>query len=309
MLGWPQGCIETDLGRSVSYLSPTSLGELVTLRAEKPDWLIVAGGTDVMVPINFGRLRPEGIIDVSRVKELLDHSLESGMLRIGAGVSFSRIQSQLSNVVPGFAIAARGVASPQIRAVATIGGNLGTGSPAGDAHPFLIAADTTVEMVSIRGTRTVPVSDFFLSPGKTVLEDDEVISTISMPVSNRMSQQFSKIGARNAMVISIASVGLVIDWERARVGIGLGSVGPTPIRAVDAEYYLESLLWSDDSLEGGHSALDKLTSEQIAEFVELVQQAATPIDDLRGPASYRRHTVGVMARRCLAWCLDERQAV
>jgi CO/xanthine dehydrogenase FAD-binding subunit len=284
----------------VNYARPSTLGALLRDRAAHPDWLLVAGGTDVMVPINFGSSRPQGLIDASRVEGLADveHCAEGGV-RLGAGVTFARIERELTGALPGLAVAARAVASPQIRAVATIGGNLGTASPAGDAHPVLLAAGSTVELQSLHGRRSVPCEDFFLGPGRTALGPDEVITSVFVPRSASVSQQFAKIGPRNAMVISVASLGLVIDWEEQTVGVGLGSVGPTPLRAPEAEEHLRGLLF-----EGASTAFD-VPRREIDEFARLTAVAARPIDDVRGTAAYRRHTVGLMARRCLTWALQD----
>jgi CO/xanthine dehydrogenase FAD-binding subunit len=285
----------------VTYARPTTLEELVRERAAHPDWLIVAGGTDVMVPINFGSSRPAGLIDVSRVSELDHVETAAGGLRLGAGVTFARIERELAGDLPGLAVAARAVASPQIRAVATIGGNLGTASPAGDAHPVLLAAGSSVEITSARGSRSVPYAEFFLGPGRSVLAADEVIVSVSVPRSAHVSQQFAKIGPRNAMVIAVASLGLVIDWADQRVGVGLGSVGPTPLRAPAAEELLRQVLFA--GTEGG----TPVPRREVDEFARLVAGAARPIDDVRGTAAYRRHTVGLMARRCLTWALHEQK--
>jgi CO/xanthine dehydrogenase FAD-binding subunit len=293
----------------VSYVRPTDLDQLVRARADHPGWLIVAGGTDVMVPINFGRLRPPGVIDVTRVTGLDAVERREGGIRLGAGVTFARIEKDLAGVLPGLAVAARAVASPQIRAVATIGGNLGTGSPAGDAHPFLLAADATVELRSVRGTREVPCVGFYVGPGRTDLAEDEVIAAVHVPLSGDMSQQFAKIGTRNAMVIAVASLGLVIDWSARRAGVGLGSVGPTPLRAAEAEHYLSEALWGASTAADRDSRAGVLTQGEIDEFARLVAEATRPIDDVRGTADYRRHTVKLMAQRCLGWALQERGVV
>ena len=284
----------------MSYARPEDLDELVRTRAEHPDWLVVAGGTDVMVPINFGRSRPSGVIDVTRVAGLGDIAVREDGVRLGAGVTFARLEWAAPRPVPGLAIAARGVGSAQIRAVATLGGNLATGSPAGDAHPVLVAAGARIELRSVRGTRNVPVTEFFLGPGRTVLESDEVITSVHVPVSPDSSQQFSKIGGRNAMVIAVASLGMVIDWTARRVGVGLGSVGPVPLRAEAAEEFVSEALWA-----AGPSGA-RFRQRDVEEFARLAADAAQPIDDVRGTAEYRRHTVRLMARRCLTWVLTER---
>lgn len=280
-----------------AFARPASLAELLDLRAANPDALLLAGGTDVMVGVNFGRLRPDAVIDLGDVAELRAWKMAGDVLRIGAGVTFARIETELASLVPGLARAARGVGSPQIRATATLGGNLGTASPAGDAHPALIALDATVELASSAGVRTLPVHTFFTGPGRSVLAADEVVSAVTIPVRAGSRQEFAKIGTRNAMVIAVASLGVVVDPAVRRVGVGLGSVGPTPIRATSAEELLTAALWPAGEYEPP-------SAELVEEFAAEVRRCATPIDDVRGTAAYRAHTVAVMARRCLTWCLE-----
>lgn len=284
--------------RGARHARPRSMQELVDIRAAHTEWLLVAGGTDAMVPINFGRARPEGVIDLSWVPELAVLERTEHGVRIGAGVTFGRIEQELATLLPGLSVAARTVGSTQIRSVATIGGNLGTASPAGDAHPFLVASDAVVELRASGGARQVPCTEFFAGPGRTVLRPDEVIVAVDVPLSNDTSQQFSKVGPRNAMVIAVASVALVIDWGKRRVGLGMGSVGPVPLRARAAEELLATSLWDEDS---GH-----VGRVDMGELARRVAGAAQPIDDVRGTAAYRRHAVGVMAQRCVGWALQER---
>ncbi|WP_426243628.1 FAD binding domain-containing protein [Nocardioides sp. LHG3406-4] len=286
----------------MSHARPGSVDELLELRARHPDWRIVAGGTDLMVEVNFGRSRPAGLIDVSAVDGLDALVCDSDGVRIGAGVTFARLERDPRSQLAGLATAARAVASPQIRSVATLGGNMATASPAGDAHPILLAGDAVVEVCSVRGRREVPYADFFVSPGHSVLEADEVIWSAHLPVSDASSQHFSKVGSRNAMVIAVASVGLVVDWGRRRVGVGLGSVGPRPTRAPVAEEFLQRVLWPEGA------GRPEVSTSDIDEFAELTGAAATPIDDVRGTADYRRHTVRVMARRTLTWAIQERRS-
>jgi CO/xanthine dehydrogenase FAD-binding subunit len=197
-------------------------------------------------------------------------------------------------------MASRTVGSPQIRNRGTVGGNLGSASPAGDAHPPLIAGSAAgpalVEVASTRGTREVPIREFFLGPKKSALAEDELITAVLVPKA-RGPQQFAKVGTRNAMVIAVCSFGLSLDLPARRVGTGIGSAGPVPLRAVAAEdYAAEVLPWA-----GG-----ALTDDVAREFGELVAAAAQPIDDVRGSAAYRRHALAVLARRTLSWAWQDR---
>jgi len=276
----------------MEFLQPATWSEALAMKAGHPDATPIAGGTDVMVELNLDHNRPSAILDLTRVKELTEWGTDDGMLRIGAGVSYTRLIDELGDRLPGLAIASRTVGSPQIRNRGTVGGNLGTSSPAGDAHPPLLASDAQVEVASMSGVRRIPVRDFFTGPKKNAMRKDELIAAFLVEPA-RGPQQFSKVGTRNAMVIAVCSFALDLDPERRRVGTGIGSAGPTPLRAVEAEKFIQGEL--DWEKRGRPS------DATMGRFGELVAAAAKPIDDVRGTAAYRRHALAVMARRCLAW--------
>ncbi len=288
----------------MELLQPADWREALEARAAHPGALPLWGGTDVMVDLNFGRERPEAILDLTRVRELMDwgpshpaHPERDGLLRVGAGVTYTRAIAELGEALPGLAAASRTVGSPQIRNRGTIGGNLGSSSPAGDALPPLYASGAEVELASARGTRRVPIGEFITGPKRNVLEPDELIAAFHVaPASG--PQQFSKVGTRNAMVIAVCSFALAIHPHERRVGTCIGSAGPTPLVAADAEAFAAGMLdW-----DGGAPPADA----DLARFGELVAAAASPIDDVRGSAVYRRHALGVLARRSLAWAWSER---
>jgi CO/xanthine dehydrogenase FAD-binding subunit len=276
----------------MELLQPATWDEALEAKAEHPEALPLWGGTDVMVELNFGRARPEAILDLTRVEELTEHGRDDGMLRVGAGVTYTRAIAELGDELPGLAIASRTVGSPQIRNRGTVGGNLGSSSPAGDALPPLYASGATVEIASIRGARTVPIEHFITGPKRNTLEPDELIAAFRVAPA-RGAHQFSKIGTRNAMVIAVCSFALAIDEERRTVGTCLGSAAPTPRRARDAEAFIEANLEWDTRAPIDPQALQR--------FGQLVAGAASPIDDQRGSAAYRRHALAVMARRTLTW--------
>ncbi|HTV10627.1 MAG TPA: FAD binding domain-containing protein [Acidimicrobiales bacterium] len=286
----------------MDFLSPTTLAEALEAKAERPEALPIMGGTDVMVEVNFGRRRPAALLDLTKVPELAEWGRDDGVLRVGAGVTYTRVIEELGRLLPGLAIASRTVGSPQIRNRGTVGGNLGSASPAGDAHPPLLAAGAEVEVASARGRRTVPVEEFFIGPKRNVLAPDELVLAFrSRPAAG--PEQFCKVGTRNAMVIAVASFSLALDPAERRVGTGIGSAAPTPRRAKEAEAFLEDELAEDD-LWGMPRALGP---QVVNRFSELVVLAASPIDDVRGTAAYRKHALGVMARRALCWAWDEYQ--
>jgi CO/xanthine dehydrogenase FAD-binding subunit len=276
----------------MEFLQPATWEEALEAKAAHPEAMPLWGGTDVMVEMNFGRARPEAVLDLTGVDELKQHDRDNGVLRVGAGVTYTRAIAELGDALPGLAIASRTVGSPQIRNRGTIGGNLGSSSPAGDALPPLYASHATIEVASTRGTRTIAIEDFITGPKRNTLEPDELIAAFHIPAA-RGGQQFSKIGTRNAMVIAVCSFALAIDDEERTVGTCLGSAAPTPRRADEAERFVNGALDWD-----GRGPID---GEVLQRFGELVAEAASPIDDQRGSAVYRRHALAVMAKRTLRW--------
>ena len=276
----------------MEFLQPSTWTEALGMKAAHPDATPIAGGTDLMVEINLDHGRPVAILDLTRIAELKEWGTEDGRLRVGAGVTYTRLIDELGDRLPGLAMASRTVGSPQIRNRGTVGGNLGTSSPAGDALPPLLASDALVELASVSGTRRLPLREFFIGPKRNAMRKDELIAAFLVePAAG--AQQFSKVGTRNAMVIAVCSFALAIDPERRTVGTGIGSAGPTPLRAPDAETFIQAELDWDGRKQVSPATLDR--------FGELVAAAARPIDDIRGTADYRRHALAVLARRCLAW--------
>ena len=280
----------------MEFHRPNSWQEALEIKAAQPGAVPILGGTDVMVDLNFDRARPEAVLDLTQVPEIREWGEENGHLRVGAGVTYTRIIAELGERLPGLAMASRTVGSPQIRNRGTVGGNLGTASPAGDALPPLFASEAEVEVSSAGGTRRIPVADFITGPKRNDLRPDELIAAFHIREAGG-PQQFSKIGPRNAMVIAVCAFSLAIHPERRKVGTCLGSAAPTPVRAREAEDFIEGVLTWDSREEIEASALER--------FGELAGMAARPIDDVRGSAAYRTHAVGVLARRTLKWAWDE----
>jgi CO/xanthine dehydrogenase FAD-binding subunit len=286
----------------MEILAPDSWEEALAVKAAQPDAVPIAGGTDLMVALNFDRTRPPAILDLTRVPDLRDWSADDGRLRIGAGVTYTRLIDELGDRLPGLAIASRTVGSPQIRNRGTVGGNLGTASPAGDGLPPLYVSDAEVELASTAGTRRVAVADFVTGPKRQAARDDELIAAFHLPAATG-AQQFSKIGTRNAMVIAVCSLSLAIWSERRAVCAYIGSAGPTPIRASEAEAFAAGVL-DEEGLWEGRGPLSDAALER---FGELVAAAAAPIDDVRGSAAYRRHALAVLGRRTLSWAWEEQR--
>ncbi|UED87119.1 FAD binding domain-containing protein [Streptomyces profundus] len=280
----------------MEFFRPATWQEALALRAAYPDAVPLAGGTDVMVEINFGRRRPERLLDLTRIAELREWRATDDTVRLGALVPYRTVIDRLAVELPGLALAARTVGSPQIRNRATVAGNLATGSPAGDAHPALLAAGARVELASVRGERTVPVEGFFTGPKRTVLAPDELISGVSVDRA-RGPQEFAKAGTRNAMVIAVCAFAVALHPHTRTVRTGVGSAAPTPIRATAAEEFLAGVLAEGDHWTNGRPPPPAAARR----FAELAAEACSPIDDVRGSADYRRTAVRVLARRTLDW--------
>ncbi len=287
----------------MEVLAPRTLDEALGLKTAHPDAVPIAGGTDLMVDLNFNRRRPAALMDISYLPELRRGAREHGTIFLGAGMTYARIISEMPELTP-LVQASRTVGSPQIRNRGTVGGNLGTASPAGDALPVLAAYDAEVVLASAAGgQRAIPWREFFLGPKRTALEPDALILGVRWRAT-RGPGSFSKVGTRNAMVIAIASLCLILDEERRSVRVALGSVGPTVLRAPDAEAHVAAEMvragvWADPAAPLPPSVLDA--------FAEGVAAAARPIDDVRGTAIYRRHACAVLARRALVWALADRR--
>src|SRR5262245_34833583 len=226
-----------------------------------------------MVELNFDRARPPALLNLNEVPELRGWSRENGTIRLGAGLTYTEAMG-LHEPLRALAEASRTVGGPQIRNRGTIGGNLGTASPAGDALPPLLVYGAVVEVASVRGPRLLALEEFLVGPKRNALEPDELIVSVRVSAPGPR-QTFMKVGPRNAMVISVVSLAMLV--EDGQVRASYGSAGPLP------------------GLVGG-SADDPMFPTKVAE-------AASPIDDVRGTARYRRHALRVLTQRALERCL------
>jgi CO/xanthine dehydrogenase FAD-binding subunit len=262
----------------VDVLTPRSLDEALRLKAEVPGAVPIEGGTDVMVELNFDRARPPALLNLNEVGELKGWSRENGTLRLGSSLTYDEaMAAPLAEELPALAEASRTVGSPQIRNRGTIGGNLGTASPAGDALPPLLIEAAEVELTSVRGVRTMPLTEFLVGPKQNALADDELITAALLQASGA-PQTFMKIGPRNAMVIAVCSLALSADRERGVLRASFGSAGPV-------------------------TGLVTAPLDDRESFPDRVAEAASPIDDVRGTAEYRRHALRVLTARALDRCL------
>jgi CO/xanthine dehydrogenase FAD-binding subunit len=258
----------------MEVLVPRSLEEALQLKAERPGARPLAGGTDLLVELNFDRGRPEAILNLEEVGELRGWSRENGAVRLGARLTYAEAMApELAELLPALAEASRTVGSPQIRNRGTIGGNLGTASPAGDALPPLLVSRAEVEVASRGGSRRLALEEFLVGPKRNALAEDELVVAVRVaPAAGR--QTFMKVGPRNAMVIAVASLAVAVDEEAGELRAAYGSAGPVP-----------GLVVAPLEERGG--------------FAELVADACRPIDDVRGTAAYRRHALRVLAERAL----------
>jgi len=264
----------------------------LTALREHGDARLIQGGTDLMVEINFNHVKPTTMISLRDIESLRTIRRDQpGMLSIGSGVPYSIIEGEpVLSEIPALAQAARTVGSPQIRAAGSLGGNLGTCSPAGDTLPVMFALDAMIHLSTVDSSRVVSIHDFMTGVKRSVRQHDEIITTIDFPIINGW-QGYSKVGVRNAMVISVASACLVADHENADVRIALGSVGPTIIRCRAAEAWLKSTL--------DLSTREAISLDVANEFGRRAAEESSPIDDHRSTAQYRRHAISVLASRLL----------
>ena len=258
----------------MDVVTPRTLDEALRLKAERPDARCILGGTDVLVELTFGESRPEAIVNLAELVELRGWSWEDGRFRLGAALTYTEaMAAPLAHELPALAEASRTVGSPQIRNRGTIGGNLGTASPAGDALPPLLAERAEVELASVRGVRTLPLEEFLLGVKRTALAPDELVTAVHLTPCGG-PQTFMKVGVRNAMVIAICSLCVVVDREAGEVRAAFGSAAETARRVT--------------------VPLDEAPS-----LPDAVVAAAAPIDDVRATAAYRRHALRVLAGRAL----------
>ncbi|MFG2298665.1 FAD binding domain-containing protein [Streptomyces sp. NPDC048603] len=284
----------------MDFLRPASWEEALAVKAEHPTAVPIAGGTDIMVEINFDHRRPEYLLDLNRIGLLREWEVGEKVTRLGASVPYTQIMENLRGTLPGLALASHTVASPQIRNRGGVGGNLGCASPAGDSHPALLAAGAEVEVESVRGSRLIPIDEFYTGVKRNALAADELIKTVHIKNATG-PQQYSKVGTRNAMVIAVCGFGLALHPDTRTVRTGIGSAAPTPVRAEAAEEFLNAALE-----EGGFWDSGKVITPSIAkQFGQLASAACNPIDDVRGTAAYRRHAVGILARRQLVWTWEQ----
>ncbi len=277
----------------MTVLIPQSLHAALAAATANPDAQIIQGGTDLMVEINFNHRKPTDVIALRRVDEIRNYvvTADKKNVVIGSGLPYREMEhGELAKLLPALAQAARTVGSPQIRAAGSIGGNLGTCSPAGDALPVLSALDAVINLQTATTSREISVHDFMVGVKRNARQPGELIVSATLPIINGW-QGYAKVGVRNAMVISIASCCLVIDREKGSIGVALGSVGPTIIRCRETEQWL--------AMQIDLKNISIVAPNLLKEFGDRVAKESKPIDDHRSTAAYRRHAVATLSRRLL----------
>lgn len=277
----------------MTVLIPQSLHDALAAATANPDAQIIQGGTDLMVEINFNHRKPTDVIALRRVDEIRNYvvSADKKNVVVGSGLPYREMEhGELAKLLPALAQAARTVGSPQIRAAGSIGGNLGTCSPAGDALPVLSALDAVINLQTATTSREISVHDFMVGVKRNARQPGELIISATLPIINGW-QGYAKVGVRNAMVISIASCCLVIDREKGSIGVALGSVGPTIIRCRETEQWL--------AMQIDLKNISIVATNLLKEFGDRVAKESKPIDDHRSTAAYRRHAVATLSRRLL----------
>jgi carbon-monoxide dehydrogenase medium subunit len=273
------------------YVRIRSVDELLALfKAANGPVRIIAGGTDLLTRIEPDSGQRVLVADISDVSELAGLEATDGFLRIGAATKLADIEGSelLGGVLNVLACGASLVGSPQIRHLATIGGNVCNASPAADTIPPLLILDAQAELVSPRGVRTMPLNEFFVGPGQTAMQDGEFLAalTITTPPEGAVAT-YLKQSPRRAMDLAVVGVGALLAREGGslKARIALGAVAPTPLRAVEAEKLIERA--------------PELEETTIAQAADLAAQAVTPIDDVRASAEYRREMIRALTERAL----------
>ena len=277
----------------MTVLVPLTLTEALIATSANPSAQIIQGGTDLMVEINFNHRKPTDVIALRRVNEIRNYevSADGSRVTVGAGLPYQKMEhGELAELFPALAQAARTVGSPQIRAAGSIGGNLGTCSPAGDALPVLSALDAIVNLHTATGSREISVHDFMLGVKRNARQPGEIIVSTTLPVIEGW-QGYAKVGVRNAMVISVASCCLVVDRNVGAIAVSLGAVGPTIIRCRETEAWIASQI--------DLKKVSAVSPNLLKEFGDRIANESKPIDDHRSTAAYRRHAVATLSRRLL----------
>lgn len=279
------------------YLSPQSLQEACTLLVEYGDAArVLAGGSDLLVKMKDGLLKPAYLVSLKNLDDLKAIRYETGKgVIIGSRATHNEVMNNgmLQKKYRSVCAAAHSMAADQIRNIGTVGGNLVNAVPSADMPPILIALNAQARIVGSSRERTVLLEDFFLGPGRTVLENGEILAEIIIPDQPTTGSNYVKFGLRRAGALAVAGVasGVTIsDGTCLDARIVLGAVAPTPMRARDAENVLRG---------------KKLSQDLIDEAGKAAAAESKPISDIRGSIEYRRNLVDVLTRRSLKTAIEK----
>jgi carbon-monoxide dehydrogenase medium subunit len=289
--------------QAIEYASPQSVDEVVTLLKQKGDMArVMCGGTDLLVALREGRRRADVVIDVKKLPETseLSYSAQKG-LTLGAAVPCYRMydNKEITAAYPGLIDSASLIGGVQIQGRASLGGNLCNASPAADGIPSLIAHSAICTIAGPNGRRTVPVEEFCVAPGRTVLQPGEFLVSFSIPAPKPgFGGAYLRFIPRNEMDIAVVGVGASVQLDESRskfvsARISLGAVAPKPL-------YVEAA--------GAALAGQPVNADSIAKAAKIAQDAAQPITDMRGTAEYRKHISGVLTRRTLEKAIERAKA-
>jgi CO/xanthine dehydrogenase FAD-binding subunit len=277
-----------------------NLSHLLEFLAEHPQARVVAGATDFIPYVQSGRWKPDLAIEITRVEELHFLRVKEEKLEIGPLITFRELAESdlIRKTLPALQEAAASVGDPQIRTRATLGGNLGTASPAADSVPPLMVLEAELTLISQTRERQLPVTEFFLAPGKNALRPGEIVTSITCHIPTPGSGMgFMKLGLRQAMAVAVvnaAALFVLKDKHIHECRLALGAVAPTPIRCRQAEEYLTGKL------------ADEVNLEFAASFV---RKAIKPIDDVRSSAGYRDLASTIVARRVMELAIKRAREV
>lgn len=278
------------------YCRAVTLVEALQLHKENPNVTLLAGGTDLLVKLNEQIMKPKVVLDLSLIKEMHGIQLKDGQITLGALTTHTEIVNSeiLQKFAPALVQASSMVGSLQIRNRGTIGGNICNASPAADAVPALIALGAEIRLMKAKQERIVPLEDFFLGSGKTILAPGEILTQVLLKAQGpNQGSAFRKLGKRKALAISVVNAGVFMEIDAEsqiirKVRIALGSVAPTPMRAKQAEKLMLG---------------QRMTKELLKEIELSVAAEVRPIDDIRSQAEYRRRVAGELGQRAAeeAW--------
>lgn len=275
----------------MSVYFPDSVAKLHTYLAEIAGPYIMAGGTDLLVRLRASGITPENIVCLEKVENFKKITCEDSNIRIGSAVTITDLcrNEIITEKLPLLAESGTSFASPPVRNMATVGGNICTASPAGDTLPALYALGASVELVSAEKVRTVTIEDFINGPGKNVLNPAEVLTAVIVPIPEGFTlHHFEKVGQRNALAISVVSMAAMLAVNNGFVTqarFAWGCVGPTIVRSSEI----------DTALVGS-----RLTLSALREVAEIARKEFSPISDIRASADYRCRVAGNLLLRLAA---------